>query len=159
VQLTVNSQTTPSVSLRVLRGPSTVSAPEGDTKADPRPCSAARDFSQRGWVLTGEADGNPIRSVTTLAAGAELVLNFHDGRTTAAVTTATSRIALVARSQRSSRSCPVRQTLRRRVVRRASQSLLAISLRLAHNIRIHCIDRSFTQSATSWPANSTAGFK
>jgi exodeoxyribonuclease VII large subunit len=48
---------------------------------------AARDFRRLGWVLAGDGNGNPIRSAGALTPGAELTLDFHDGRATAAVTT------------------------------------------------------------------------
>lgn len=47
---------------------------------------AAKDFRWSGWVLAGDADGRPLRSVAGVAAGAELRLHFHDGTAEAAVT-------------------------------------------------------------------------
>jgi exodeoxyribonuclease VII large subunit len=47
---------------------------------------AAHDFRCTGWVLVGDAAGQPVRSTTELATGEVLTLNFHDGRANAAVT-------------------------------------------------------------------------
>jgi exodeoxyribonuclease VII large subunit len=47
---------------------------------------AAKDFRRSGWVLAGDADGRPVRSVAGVAAGTELQLHFHDGTADAAVT-------------------------------------------------------------------------
>jgi exonuclease VII large subunit len=48
---------------------------------------AARDFRRSGWVLAGDAIGQPVRSAADVAPGDGLTLHFHDGRADAAVTT------------------------------------------------------------------------
>jgi exodeoxyribonuclease VII large subunit len=48
---------------------------------------AARDFRRSGWVLAGDAAGQPVRSAADVAPGDELKLHFHDGRADAAITT------------------------------------------------------------------------
>lgn len=47
---------------------------------------AARDFRRSGWVLAGDAKGNPVRSARQLTPGQLLSLRFHDGRAGSTVT-------------------------------------------------------------------------
>jgi exodeoxyribonuclease VII large subunit len=47
---------------------------------------AARDFRRSGWVLAGDAAGNPVRSTRQLVPDQSLSLRFHDGRATSTVT-------------------------------------------------------------------------
>ena len=47
---------------------------------------AAKDFRRSGWVLAGDVDGRPMRSVAGVGQGTELRLHFHDGTADAAVT-------------------------------------------------------------------------
>ncbi len=47
---------------------------------------AARDFRRSGWVLAGDAAGNPVRSTRQLVLGQSLSLRFHDGRAASTVT-------------------------------------------------------------------------
>jgi len=45
---------------------------------------AARDFRRAGWVLVG-LNGHPVRSAADLQTGANLTLDFHDGRASATI--------------------------------------------------------------------------
>lgn len=47
---------------------------------------AAKDFRRSGWLLAGDSDGRPVRSVAEVTPGSELTLHFHDGVADAAVT-------------------------------------------------------------------------
>jgi exodeoxyribonuclease VII large subunit len=47
---------------------------------------AARDFRRSGWVLAGDATGQPVRSARCLTPGEVLSLQFHDGRVNSTVT-------------------------------------------------------------------------
>lgn len=46
---------------------------------------AARDFRPRGWLLAGNADGRPARSVADLKPDARIDLHLHDGHAQAVV--------------------------------------------------------------------------
>lgn len=51
---------------------------------------AARDFRPRGWVLVSDAAGEPVGSITQLAPGERIALDFHDGRAQARIESRTS---------------------------------------------------------------------